>query len=155
MKNSVTQPVSATPPPSIAVRAAGFTGFMFALLQSFCTAVFAISGLRVAIGLTGLAVAGGIFAPIRGFHQDAIRIPMLVIGAVSAIVNLAVLLRVWSLRRRASGSWRRRTISAKERRSERLQVALAILTLVLVGLEVWTHAVLHRPGPPPVQITSR
>jgi formate hydrogenlyase subunit 3/multisubunit Na+/H+ antiporter MnhD subunit len=128
---------------------------MFALLQSFCTAVFAISGLRVVIGLTGLAAVSGIFAPIGRFHQDAIRIPMLAIGAIGAIVNLAVLLRVWSLRRRASGNWRRRTISAKERRSERLQLALAILTLLLVGMEVWTHAILHRPGPPPVQITSR
>jgi hypothetical protein len=154
VKNSVAQPVSTTPPPSLAVRAAGAAGFVFALLQSLCTAVLAISGIRVAIGLTALAAASGIYAPARGFHQDAIRIPMLAVGALGAVVNLAVLFRVWSLRRRASGSWRRRTISSKERRSERLQLALAILTLVLVGLEVWTHPMVHRTGSPPSHITS-
>ena len=155
MKNSVTQPVSATPPPSIAVRTAGSVGFVFALLQSLCTAVFAISGIRVAIGLTALAGATGVFAPLRVFHQDAIRIPMLAIGTLLAIVNLAVLFRVWSLRRRASGNWRRRTLSTKERRSERLQLALAILTLVLVGLEVWNHSFAHRDAPRPAQVTAR
>jgi hypothetical protein len=101
------------------------------------------------------AAASGIYAPAKGFHQDAIRIPMLIVGTLGAIVNLAVLFRVWSLRKRSSGNWRRRTLSAKERRSERLQLALAILTLVLVGLETWTHKMVHRTGPPPVHVSSR
>jgi hypothetical protein len=130
-------------------------GFVFAILQSLCTAVLAVSGVRVAIGLTALAAASGIYAPPKGFHQDAIRIPMLAVGALGAIVNLAVLFRVWSLRSRASASWRRRALSRKERRSERLQLALAILTLVLVWLEVWTHTLVHRTGPPPAHIASR
>jgi hypothetical protein len=149
VKNSEAQPVATTPPPSPGVRAAGVAGFVFALLQSICTAVLAISGIRVAIGLTALAAASGIYAPAEGFHQDAIRIPMLALGAVGAIVNLAVLFRVWSLRARASAHWRRRTLSKKERRSERLQLALAIVTLVLVGLEFWTHPMVHRTGPAP------
>jgi len=127
----------------------GHTSLLFALLQSLCTAVLTISGIRVAIGLTALAAASGIYAPARGFHQDAIRIPMLTIAAVGAIVNLAVLAWIWHLRARPAAQWRRREISQKERRSERLQVALAILTLVLVGLETWTHGMVHRKGPPP------
>jgi formate hydrogenlyase subunit 3/multisubunit Na+/H+ antiporter MnhD subunit len=103
----------------------------------------------VAVGLTALAAANGIYAPATGFHQDAIRIPMLAIGALGAFINLAVLLRVWSLRARASATWRRRTLSKKEQRSERLQLAMAILTLVLVGLELWTHPMVHRTGPRP------
>jgi hypothetical protein len=35
--------------------------------------------------------------------------------------------------------------SSKEKRSERLQLALAALTLLLVGLETGMHLVLHRP----------
>jgi hypothetical protein len=127
----------------------GRTSLLFALLQSLCTAVLTISGIRVAIGLTALAAASGIYAPATGFHQDAIRVPMLTIAAVGAVLNLAVLAWIWHLRARPSAQWRRREISPRERRSERLQVAMAILTLVLVGLETWTHSMVHRKGPPP------
>ena len=122
---------------------------LFAVLQSACTAVLTISGIRVAIGLSALAAASGVYAPARGFHQDAIRIPMLIIAAIGAIVNLLVLAWIWHLRSRPSAQWRRREISAKERRSERLQVALAVLTLILVALETWTHPMVHRTGPSP------
>jgi uncharacterized membrane protein len=131
------------------LRTLGGVTFVVALLQSLCTAVLAISGIRVAIGLTALAAASGIYAPARGFHQDAIRIPMLIFAAAGAIVNLAVLAWIWHLRSRPSAQWRRREISRKERRSERLQVVLAIVTLILVGLETWTHPMVHRKGPKP------
>lgn len=128
--------------------------FLFALLQSLCTAVLTISGIRVAIGLTALAAASGIYAPARGWHQDAIRIPMLILAAAGAIVNLAVLAWIWRLRAQPSAQWRKREIGKKARRSERLQVALAILTLILVGLETWTHPMVHRTGTAPVVRTS-
>ncbi len=127
---------------------------VIALAQSICTAVLTISGIRVAIGLTALAAAGGIYAPARGFHQDAIRIPMLTLAAVGAVVNLAVIAWIRHLRARPSAQWRRREISPRERGSERLQVALAIVTLILVGLETWTHPMVHRTGPPPITHSS-
>jgi len=122
---------------------------LVALAQSLCTAVLTISGIRVAIGLTALAAAGGIYAPAQGWHQDAIRIPMLTVAAAGAILNLAVLAWIWRLRAQPSAQWRRRDLSPKEKRSERLQVVLAIVTLILVGLETWTHPMVHRTGPPP------
>ena len=134
------------------LRALGGASLLFALLQSLCTAVLTVSGIRVAIGLGALAAASGIYAPARGFHQDAIRIPMLALAAAGAIVNLLVLAWIWHLRARPSAQWRKREIGPKERRSERLQVALAILTLLLVGLETWTHPLVHRTGPPPAVI---
>ena len=137
------------------IRVLGGASFLFALLQSLCTAVLTLSGIRVAIGLSALAAASGIYAPARGFHQDAIRIPMLIIAAVGAVVNLAVLAWIWHLRARPSAQWRKREISPKERRSERLQVVLAIVTLALVGLETWTHPMVHRTGPAPAVRTDR
>jgi len=128
--------------------------FGLALLQSLCTAVFAISGIRVAIGLTALAAVSGIYAPAKGFHQDAIRIPMLIFATVGAIANLAVLAWIWHLRAQPSAQWRRREVGKRERRSESLQVALAIVTLILVGMETWTHTLIHRKGPPPPAIHS-
>lgn len=123
-----------------------------AIAQSLCTAVFAISGVRVAIGLSALAAVSGIYAPARGFHQDAIRIPMLSLATVGAIVNLLVLGWIWHLRRRPAAQWRKRELSTTEKRSEKLQVAMAILTLILVGLETWTHPMMHRTGKPPAAV---
>jgi formate hydrogenlyase subunit 3/multisubunit Na+/H+ antiporter MnhD subunit len=135
-------------------RTIGGVSLAIALLQSLCTAVFAISGIRVLIGLTALAAVSGIYAPARGFHQDAIRIPMLVLATLGALVNLGVLAWIWRLRAQPSAQWRRRELSAKQKRSERLQVALAVLTLILVGLEAWTHPKIHRTGPAPVQLST-
>jgi MFS family permease len=136
------------------MRALTGVSLLLAFLQSLCTAVFAISGIRVAIGLTALAAVSGIYAPARGWHQDAIRIPMLIFATVGALVNLAVLGWIWHLRSQPSAQWRLSELSSKQKRSERLQVFLAFVTLILVCLETWTHAKIHRTGPPPpCQIT--
>lgn len=136
------------------VRALGGISLAMALLQSLCTAVFAISGIRVAIGLGALAAVSGIYAPARGFHQDAIRIPMLIFAAAGAIVNLAVLGWIRHLRSRPSAQWRRQEPTPNQKRSERLQIVLAIVTLILVGLETWTHPMIHRTGTPPAPHVS-
>jgi len=137
------------PEASKRLRAVGSASFLLALLQSLCTAVFAISGIRLAIGLTALAAVSGIYAPARGFHQDAIRIPMLILATIGALVNLAVIAWIRRLRAQPSAQWRRRELDPKQKRSERLQITLAIITLILVGLETWTHHKIHRTGPPP------
>jgi hypothetical protein len=111
--------------------------------------VLTISGIRVAIGLSALVAASGIYAPARGWHQDAIRIPMLIVATLGALVNLAIIGWIHHLRNRQAAQWRRRERNAKEKRSERLQIVLAFVTLILVGLETWTHPIVHRKGPPP------
>ena len=80
---------------------------------------------------------------------------MLIVATLGAVVNLAVLAWIRHLRNRRSAQWRRREPTPKEKRSERLQVALAIITLLLVGLETWTHPMVHRKGPPPPCRISR
>jgi hypothetical protein len=148
----VSNPNSEAPPAAPArLRALSGASFLMALLQSLCTAVLTISGIRVAIGLSALAAAGGVYAPARGFHQDSIRIPMLALAAAGALINLAVLAWIWRLRSRPSAQWRRRELTPRQKRSERLQVVLAVVTLILVGLEVWTHTLVHRTGPPPTR----
>ena len=122
-----------------------WSSFVFALVQSACTAVFAISGVRVLIGLGALAAAAGSNAPASGFHQDAIRIPMMALALVGALVNLYVLWRQWSLRRRPASQWRLQPLTKKEKRSRWFQFVLAIVTLVLLALEWWIHSMLHHP----------
>jgi hypothetical protein len=121
------------------------TSLIFIVLQSACTAVIAISGIRVAIGLSGLAAATiGIHAPAAGFHRDAIRIPMMIVATIGSIVNLYVVWRIRKLRARPSSQWRVRAVTPTQRRSEFLQIALAIVTLVLVAAEWITHPMIHR-----------
>ncbi len=115
---------------------------VMALLQSLCTAILTINGIRVGIGVAALA-ASSIAAPLLSFHRDAIRIPMLSIAVVGAVLNLAVLAWIWHLRARPESQWRKQPVTKKQRWSERLQVAMAIATLLLAGLEIYTHPIVN------------
>jgi hypothetical protein len=65
--------------------AVGLTSLFFIVLQSACALVMALSGARLLIGLGALAaVAAGARAPAAGFHQDAIRIPMMALAVLVA-----------------------------------------------------------------------
>ena len=121
-----------------------WSSIVFAILQSACTAVIAISGLRVAIGLTALAAVAGIHAPATGFHQNAIRLPMMLLAFFGAAINLYVVGKVRRLRKNPASQWRQQPVSKKKLDSERFQIALAILTLLLLAAEWITHPIIHR-----------
>src|SRR5713226_2920853 len=110
-----------------------WSGVVFTVLQSACTAVIAISGLRVAIGLSALAAAAGIHAPAHGFHQDAIRIPMMTLAFLGSVLNLYVIGKVRRLRSRPASHWRQQPLTRKKLNSERFQIALSIVTLLLLA----------------------
>jgi hypothetical protein len=130
--------------PAVNTKFLNWSGIVFALLQSACTAVIAISGLRVAIGLSALAAAAGIHAPAHGFHQDAIRIPMMVLAFLGAVLNLYVVGKVRRLRSRPASQWRQQPVTKKKFNSERFQIALSVLTLLLLAAEWITHPFIHR-----------
>ena len=121
-----------------------WSSLVFVVLQSACTAVIAISGVRVAIGLSALAAAAGIHAPARGFHQDAIRIPMMAIAFLGSVLNLYVIGKVRRLRKRPSSLWRQQLLTKKKLYSERFQIVLSVLTLLLLAAEWITHPMVHR-----------
>ena len=128
---------------AVNARLLNWSGLVFALLQSACTAVIAISGLRVAIGLSALAAAAGIHAPAHGFHQDAIRIPMMALAFLGAVLNLYVIRKVRRLRSRPASQWRLQPLTKKKLNSERFQIALSILTLLFLAAEWITHPLVH------------
>jgi hypothetical protein len=121
----------------------GLTSFFFIRLQSACTAVMAISGVRVIIGLSALAAAAGLNRPASGFHADAIRIPMMAIAVIGPLLNLYVIWRIRSLRSRPSAQWRTTLVTPKQKRAEAFQIVLAIITLALVAAEWITHRIVH------------
>jgi hypothetical protein len=125
--------------------AVGMTSLFFIVLQSACTAVMALSGLRLAIGLGALAaVAVGAKGPATGLHQDAIRVPMMALAVLGACINLYMIWRVRSLRKRSSSQWRRQPVSPRRLWGERVQLTLSVVTLVLVVAEFLSHHYVFR-----------
>ena len=121
----------------------GLTSLFFILLQSACTAFMAISGLRLLIGIGSLAAATTGLRLIDSIHGEAIRIPMEIFAVVGSVINLYAIWRVRSLRARPSSQWRVGPITADKKRSESIQIALAIVTLLLVAVEWAFHIYLH------------
>src|SRR5271157_3601459 len=91
-----------------------------AAAESICVAAVGLSGVRVALGLTSLLAAGA-GGPARGFHREAIRIPLLTIGAVGALVSLLLLWNEEKLRRNPAAAWRIRPLTKEQRRRRWLQ----------------------------------
>ena len=121
----------------------GLSAFLFAFLQALCPAVIALSAVRVFIGLGALAAAAGTDAAPRGWHADAIRIPMMLIAALGAALNLFVIWHVRRLRARPAAQWRIAPLAPGKLRSERLQIVLAVLTFVCLAAEWITHPLMH------------
>ena len=119
-------------------RYVGISSLVFAALQAICPAVVAISAVRVVIGLGALAAAG---TDLTGsaWHSDWIRIPMMGIAAAGALLNLFVIWHVRRLRHRPAAQWRVSPATPGKIRSERLQIALAVLTFVFLAAELHFH----------------
>jgi hypothetical protein len=122
----------------------GLSALLFAVLQALCPAISAISAIRVMIGVGALAVAAGTNAPPRGWHADWIRIPVMLIAAFGAALNLFVIWHVRRLRSRPAAQWRVQPPPASKMRSERLQIALALLTFAVLAAEQYVHSIIYR-----------
>jgi hypothetical protein len=122
----------------------GLTSLFFILLQSACTAFMALSGLRLLIGIGSLAAAASGLRLLGSLHGNAFRIPMEIVAVIGSVINLYAIWRVRSLRARPSSQWRVAPPSADKRRAESIQIAIAILTLLLVLIEWTFHIYLHR-----------
>ncbi|HEY6763856.1 MAG TPA: hypothetical protein VI386_03720 [Candidatus Sulfotelmatobacter sp.] len=88
-----------------------------------------------------MAAASFIPGFIFSIHTDKIRIPMMVIAVFGSVLNLYVVWRIRSLRARPASQWRVQPVTAKQRRSETVQIVLSILTLLLVVGEIVAHRI--------------
>jgi hypothetical protein len=143
---SIAHEIPATPAGNEARRSRGliaWSSFLFALLQSICSAVVAINGLRLAIGIGSLALSTGAGAALVRFHSDWIRVPMVVIALIGSVLNLAILMHVRHLRQRPAAQWRQKPLSTSQKRGELAQLVLSVTTLILLGIEEYLHFTLH------------
>ena len=117
----------------------GLTSLLFILLQSACAAFMALSGLRLLIGLGSLTAATAGMNLLASIHSAAIRISMEIFAIAGSVLNLYAIWRVRSLRTRPSSQWRVAPVTADRRRAESIQIAIAIITLLLVAIEWALH----------------
>lgn len=123
--------------------AVGLTSLFFILLQSACTAFFAISGLRLLIGIGALTAAATGLKFLAALHGAALRIPMEIVAIAGSVVNMVAVRRIRRLRARPASQWRMTPATQKQLRSESWQMGLAVLTLLLVAVEWGLHLYLH------------
>ena len=116
-----------------------WSAFLFAVLQSVCSAFIALNGVRLLIGVGAFAAASGALNLADRMHIAAIRIPMMVLALAGSVLNLVVLWQVWRLRKRPASAWRQQPISKKKIMSEWLQFILSVLTMCLLAAEFFAH----------------
>ena len=118
----------------------GWSSLFLALVQSVCTIFVALSGLRLLLGAAAFGAAIGVikFADEK-IHIDAVRIPMLVFALSGAVFNLVALWQVRRLRGRAASAWRQKAVPRSKFASEGVQLALSVMTLLLLAAESFYH----------------
>lgn len=120
-----------------------WSSFLFAFLQSICTAAVTINSFRLAIGIGALVFSSGAGAAMARFHANWIRVPMISLAFIGSLVNIAILIHVRRLRNRPAAQWRRKPLTSRQIRMERLQWILSIAALVLIGIEEHLHRGFH------------
>jgi hypothetical protein len=132
-------PVAQAEPISPQLKVLNWSGIFFAALQSLCSALVALSGVRLLIGVGAFTAATGALRIADRMHVSAIRIPMMLLALLGSVWNLVALWRVKSLRRRAASAWRQRPLTKQKKRSEFFQLAVAVVTLILLAAEAAAH----------------
>ena len=135
----------ATSPEPVSVQTASrfqwvsWSSLFFAIVQSVCTVFVALSGLRLLLGAAAFSAAIGAMKVVDRIHADVFRVPMVMFALVGAVFNLVALWQVRRLRGRAASAWRQKGVSRSRFASERVQLILSVLTLILLGLESFYH----------------
>jgi class 3 adenylate cyclase len=119
-----------------------WSAVMLALLGSGCLG----SNLAAALVLAfGGASAGALLAVARWLDNSPARVPLLILSAVIASVVLVSLARQRRIRRDCVARRSCLEMTPREKRQVRLAATLAVLSLTLVGLELWIHYVIGHP----------
>ena len=119
-----------------------WSAVLLALLGSGCLG----SNLAAALVLAfGGASAGGLFALARWLDNSPARLPLLALSAVIASVVLVSLEHQRRIRRDCVARRSCLEMTPQERHQVRLAAGLAVLSLTLIGLELWLHYVIGHP----------
>lgn len=137
--SSAATDAEAAAPPASRFHWLNWSSLFLAFIQSVCGAFLALHGIRLLVGIGAVVLASATWKLAERLHVDAIRIPMMVVAFLGAVINLAALWQVRRLRRRPASAWRQQPLTPSKRRSETLQLALSLLTLLLLFTEMAAH----------------
>ncbi len=110
-----------------------------ALIEGVCAGLVLLKGVALFTGLFAVSAAGA----SSWIHEDQVRLPLIVLAAAAALLNLYMVGNGWRLRRNPAAAWRVRPLTAAEKRHTALVVAASLFTLALLAGEVYGHHVLH------------
>jgi hypothetical protein len=116
-----------------------WSSLLFAFLQSVCTFLMAIAGLRLIMGVGSLALSAEAMAVLDRIHASWLRLPLIGFSFIGATLNLIAILQIRALRARPASQWRQPPLAADKLRMERWQLALSLITFVLIALEEGFH----------------
>ena len=128
-------------------RAMSLGSIVFALLGAPCAAVGLLGPLAVVLGLSTLfGVVGTSILPV--LDSSPVRIPLLTLGLLGAGANLYTVWHARKLRRLDAAEGKFLPETRLERRRMILVLGSAVVTLLVIGYELYAHQfVTHHPWP--------
>lgn len=117
-------------------RALSLGAVLFAILGAPCAAATLIGPLAVTLGF---AAATGASSVLWGLGDAPIRYPVLALATLGALANLYVIWHARGLRARSGSAAASLPVTRLERRQTALLMGTSILTLAIVGSELYAH----------------
>jgi adenylate cyclase len=117
----------------------GLGSIVFAVLGAPCAAAALIGPAAVIFGFGTLFSAGSV---IYALDETPAHIPILLVAALGAVANLYIAWHARQLRRRDRAEARFSEITSVERRRGLAIITMSVVTLALVGAELYSHTAL-------------
>jgi len=116
-----------------------FAALTSAAIQGICAFVVAMNTIKIALGFTSVAAAGGSSL----VHSDPVRLALRYVSAALATVTLYVIWNGWRLRNRRESQWRRLPLTRREKWLIAFGLVSAAASWFLIIAEVYAHQRIH------------
>jgi len=116
-----------------------FAALASATIQGICAFLVAMNSVKLALGITSAATAGGSSL----IHSDPVRLVLRYISATLATATLYVIWNGWRLRNRRESQWRRVHLTKREKWVIAFGVLSAATSWFLIIAEVYAHQRIH------------
>jgi len=110
-----------------------------ATIQGICAFLIAMNSVKLALGMTSAATAGGSSL----IHSDPVRLALRYVSAALATATLYVIWNGWRLRNRREAQWRRVPLSKREKWMIAFGLFSAVASWFLIIAEVYAHQRIH------------
>jgi hypothetical protein len=118
-----------------------FAALTSAVIQGICAFLVAMNTIKIALGFTSVAAAGG----SSFIHSDPVRLALRYVSAALATVTVYVIWNGWRLRNRRESQWRRVPLTKREKWTIAFSLLSAAASWFLIIAEVYAHKRIH-PG---------